>query len=44
MNWRRSLPKYRVAEGDSCRACTSDERLQKYISPILLSAIPRTRF
>ncbi len=39
MNWRRSLPKYRVAEGGSCRAATVDERLQKYISPILLSAI-----
>ena len=39
MNWRRSLPKYRVAEGVRCRAVTIDERLQKYLSPTLLSAI-----
>ena len=39
MNWRRSLPKYKVAEGVRCRAVTIDERLQKYLSPTLLSAI-----
>lgn len=39
MNWRRSLPKYQVAEGRKFRATTIDERLQQYLSPILLSAI-----
>lgn len=39
MNWRRSLPVYRVAEGGRCKATTVDGRLQKYLSPILLSAI-----
>ena len=39
MNWRRSLPQYRVAEGGRCKASSVDGRLQKHISPILLSAI-----
>lgn len=39
MNWRRSLPKYQVAEGGQYKADTIDERLHKYLSPVLLSAI-----
>lgn len=39
MNWRRSLPKYQVAEGGEYKATTIDDRLQKYLSPILLSSI-----
>ncbi|MGM9786046.1 MAG: hypothetical protein ACI3ZS_04345 [Candidatus Cryptobacteroides sp.] len=39
MNWRRSLPQYRVAEGGRGRVETIDDRLQKYLSPTLLSAI-----
>lgn len=39
MNWRRSLPRYRMAEGDNFRAGTIEERLWKYLSPTLLKAI-----
>lgn len=39
MNWRRSLPQYRVAQTGRGMATTIDERLQKYLSPTLLSAI-----
>lgn len=39
MNWRRSLSEYKVAEGGATDATTIDRRLQKYLSPILLSAI-----
>lgn len=39
MNWRRSQAKYQVAEGMACKAATIDERLQEYLSPVLLSAI-----
>lgn len=39
MNWRRSLPYYRMAEGKRFKATTIDERLHKYLSPSLLSAI-----
>lgn len=39
MNWRRSLPRYQVAEGGSSKADTIDDRLYGYIAPILLSAI-----
>ena len=44
MNWRRSLPQYRVAEGvrggvSPAQGATINQRLQCYISPILLSAI-----
>lgn len=39
MNWRRSLPKYQVAEGGDSKTATIDDRLHKYLSPTLLSAI-----
>ena len=39
MNWRRSLPMYKVAEGRHSKCTTIDQRLQKYISPLALSAI-----
>lgn len=39
MNWRRSQAKYQVAEGRTCKAATIDDRLQEYLSPVLLSAI-----
>lgn len=39
MNWRRSLPKYQVAEGGESKTATIDDRLHKYLSPTLLSAI-----
>ncbi len=39
MNWRRSLPYYRMAEGGRYKATTIDDRLHKYLSPVLLSAI-----
>ena len=39
MNWRRSLPMYRVAQGEVSDCATIDQRLQKYISPFVLSAI-----
>ena len=39
MNWRRSLPMYRVAQGEVSDCATIDQRLQKYLSPLVLSAI-----
>lgn len=39
MNWRRSRPCYRVAEGGRYKSDTIDARLQKYLSPVLLSVI-----
>ena len=39
MNWRRSLPQYQFAQGGMLKAGTIDQRLQKYLSPVLLSAI-----
>ena len=39
MNWRRSLPMYMVAEGGKSECTTIDQRLQKHLSPFVLSAI-----
>lgn len=39
MNWRRSLPQYRMAEGGRYKAATINDRLMKHVSPALLSAI-----
>ena len=39
MNWRRSLPMYRVAQGEVSDCATIDQRLHKYLSPFVLSAI-----
>lgn len=39
MNWRRSLPRYQVANGGKSQASTIDQRLHKFLSPTLLSAI-----
>ena len=39
MNWRRSLPMYKVAEGGPSKCVTIDQRLQKHLSPIVLSTI-----
>ena len=39
MNWRRSLPQYQFALERELEARTIDQRLQKYLSPVLLSAI-----
>lgn len=39
MNWRRSIPKYRMALGESFKAATSSEKLMKFLSPVALSAI-----
>ena len=39
MNWRRSIPKYRMALEESFMAATSSEKLMKFLSPVALSAI-----
>ncbi len=39
MNWRRSVPKYRVALGEKFPAKTRSEKLLKYLSPIALEAL-----
>ena len=39
MNWRRSIPKYRMALGERYKASTSSEKLMKFLSPVALSAI-----
>lgn len=39
MNWRRSIPVYQVAVGGDSKMKTIDDRLQKYLSPILLRGI-----
>lgn len=39
MNWRRSLPKYQVADGGRSDESSIDDRLHKYLAPTLLSAI-----
>lgn len=39
MNWRRSLPYYQMAEGGEFKATTIDQRLHKYLSPVLLEEI-----
>lgn len=39
MNWRRSLPQYRVATGEKFEAKTASARLLKHLSPIALDVI-----
>ena len=39
MNWRRSLPKYRMALGERYSARTQSEKLMKYLAPVALNAI-----
>lgn len=39
MNWRRSLPRYKMAEEGRFKPTKIDDRLHKYLSPILLTAI-----
>lgn len=39
MNWRRSLPYYRMAIGEDMKTSTIDQRLQKMLSPVVLDAI-----
>ena len=39
MNWRRSLPKYRMALGERFPARTQSEKLIKYLAPAALDAI-----
>jgi len=39
MNWRRSMPKYRMALGEKYKPLTNSEKLMKFLSPVALSAI-----
>ena len=39
MNWRRSLPRYKMAEGGRFRATTAHDKLLKQLAPITLTAI-----
>lgn len=39
MNWRRSIPKYRMALGESFKVSTKSEKMMKFLSPVALSAI-----
>lgn len=39
MNWRRSIPKYRMALGEKFAARTNSEKLMKALSPAALDAI-----
>ena len=39
MNWRRSIPKYRMALGEEYKPLTNSERLMQFLSPVALSAI-----
>ncbi|MCQ2136924.1 MAG: hypothetical protein MJY67_08425 [Bacteroidales bacterium] len=39
MNYRRSLPKYRMALGEKFAAKSTSEKLMKYLSPVALEAI-----
>lgn len=39
MNYRRSLPKYKAVEDEQSRTATIDERMHKYLAPVLLQAI-----
>lgn len=39
MNWRRSLPRYRMAEGERFKAVTVSDRLAKALAPAALCAI-----
>jgi hypothetical protein len=39
MNWRRSQPRYRMAEGGRYRATTVHDKLMKRLAPVALAAI-----
>ncbi len=39
MNWRRSIPKYRMALGEAYKAATNGEKLMKYLAPVALGAV-----
>ena len=39
MNWRRSLPRYRVALGERYKTATNGDRLNKALAPAVLSAV-----
>ena len=39
MNWRRSIPKYRMALREPYKASTSSEKLMQFLSPVALEAI-----
>lgn len=39
MNWRRSLPRYRVALGERYKTATNGDRLNKALAPAILSAV-----
>lgn len=39
MNWRRSQPRYRMAEGGRYRATTAHDKLMKRLAPVALGAI-----
>ena len=39
MNWRRSQPRYKMAEGGRYRATTAHDKLMKRLAPVALGAI-----
>ena len=39
MNWRRSLPKYRMALGEKYKAVTNSDKLMKTLAPAALQAV-----
>ncbi len=39
MNWRRGLPRYRMALGETYSVKTTSDRLMKLVSPLVLTAI-----
>ena len=39
MNWRRSIPRYRMALGERYKATTNGDRLNKTFGPAILSAV-----
>lgn len=39
MNWRRSLPKYRIALGERYKASTNSEKLMRTLAPAALQAV-----
>lgn len=39
MNWRRSIPQFRMALGESYDAVTIDDRLMQLLAPVVLSAL-----
>lgn len=43
MNWRRSLPRMRMALGEAFKGTSQTDLLAKYLSPVLLSEIRKSR-